>query len=134
MTTSDALECVTRFLDALSSADKRLFTVHPGGETEVDGVPHIGWVEYGETVIQFIEAVYDLAGVIPDGFNWVAWQSEAARYFDDPARLDAADIATCAQLLFVHVRKDRFCEGHLAAMLETGHIAAILRRLKELNQ
>jgi hypothetical protein len=29
----------------------------------------------------------------------------------------------------MHVRKDRFCEGHFGAVLESGHIAAILRRV-----
>jgi hypothetical protein len=36
-------------------------------------------------------------------------------------------------LLTTHSRKDRFCEGHLAAMFENGHIVALLRRLRELK-
>lgn len=134
MIATDALDSVIRLLDELSSANEHLFTIHPFGETEVDGIPHIGWVEYNEPVIQFIEAVYGLTSVIPEGFNWPDWQSEAAKYVDNPARLDSADIETCAKLLLVHVRKDRFCEGHLATMLENGHIAAVVRRLKELKE
>lgn len=124
MTTANPLDVITGFLDDFASAKGDLYTVHPFGETEVDGVAHIGWVEYGERMIQFIDAVYGLAGVIPDGFNWVDWQSDVAQYIDNPALLNAADLETCAKLLFVHVRKDRFCEGHLAGMLENGHIAA----------
>jgi hypothetical protein len=31
--------------------------------------------------------------------------------------------------LTLHIRRDRFFEGHLANMIADGHIAAILRRM-----
>jgi len=37
------------------------------------------------------------------------------------------------KLLTTHVRKERFCEGHLLAMFESGHIVNVLRRLKGLR-
>jgi hypothetical protein len=30
------------------------------------------------------------------------------------------------------VRKERFCEGHLAGFCESGHIVSVLKRLKQL--
>jgi Family of unknown function (DUF6508) len=51
----------------------------------------------------------------------------------DPALLAQADLLTLRKLLTAHVRQDRFIEGHLAQMLENGHISAILRRLRELR-
>lgn len=33
------------------------------------------------------------------------------------------------KLLTTHVRKERFCSGHLAGMIENGHILALLKRL-----
>ena len=36
-------------------------------------------------------------------------------------------------LLTAHARNDRFCEGHLVAMIESGHVAACLRRLRDLR-
>jgi hypothetical protein len=37
-------------------------------------------------------------------------------------------------LITIHVRKERFCEGHLPAVVKCGHMAALLRRLKELRE
>jgi hypothetical protein len=50
-----------------------------------------------------------------------------------PGALETANLLTLRKLLTVHVRKDRFVEGHLARMLECGHITAILRRLREVR-
>jgi hypothetical protein len=38
------------------------------------------------------------------------------------------------ELLTAHVRGDRFVEGHLASVFESGHITAILRRLKQIRE
>ena len=66
-------------------------------------------------------------------FDWPGWQAEAQRYVDDSRALDTADLGICRRLLTTHVRLDRFAEGHLARMLETGHIAAILRRMQQIH-
>jgi hypothetical protein len=62
-------------------------------------------------------------------FDWVSWQPEAERYVLEPARVDAADLETLRRLLTTHVRKERFCEGHLSAMLQVGHLRRVLQRL-----
>jgi len=79
---------------------------------------------------QLVELAHDSNLVYP--FNWQAWPEEAARYCNDPTLLSSADLSTIRKLLTVHVRKDRFCGGHLAAMVEEGHLIAILYRLREL--
>lgn len=66
-------------------------------------------------------------------FNWPAWQDEAIRYYENPKLVDSADLATVRKLITTHARKDRFCDGHLAAMIHEGHFIVILKRLKELN-
>ena len=65
-------------------------------------------------------------------FDWPSWQKEAARLYDDPSLIDQADLETIRRLLTTHIRKDRFCEGHLASACESGHIVAVLKRLKQL--
>lgn len=67
-------------------------------------------------------------------FDWVSWQEEAERYHSDPGALETADLLTLSKLLTTHVRRDRFVEGHLGSMMECGHIAAILRRLKAIRE
>ena len=58
----------------------------------------------------------------------------AVEYVDLQEKIDSADVVTLKKLFTTHVRKDRFCEGHLATMFENGHIVALLRRLKEIRE
>ena len=64
--------------------------------------------------------------------RWSEFQDEAIGYFENPTRLETADPETIRKLLTLHVRKDRFCEGHFLEMLEVDNIQAILRRLATL--
>ena len=89
-----------------------------------------GYYEYSPEVLSFIEALND-ASVVLD-FAWGAWQPQALRYYEEPFRLGRARLTTLRKLLSLHLRKDRFVEGHLAGMLESGHITAILRRAAHL--
>ena len=66
--------------------------------------------------------------------DWVQWQDVAVEYVGLQEKIDSADVLTLKKLFTTHVRKDRFCEGHLAAMFENGHIVALLRRLKEIRE
>lgn len=79
----------------------------------------------------FHRAVYDNGFVF--GFDWSSWQETARRYVEDPSALVSADIQVIRRLITLHVRKERFCEGHLPDMVACGHMAAVLRRLAELS-
>lgn len=87
---------------------------------------------YAEEASNFLHALYKNGFVFP--FDWPSWQEEAQRYYDKPKLLRTADLEVLRRLLTLHVRKERFSEGHLSAMIESGHIAAILRRLKALRE
>lgn len=86
----------------------------------------IGYYEYGSEVLSFIETLYT-ASVVVD-FAWGPWQQQALGYWENPSGLHRARLSTLRKLLTLHVRKDRFVEGHLASMLESGHITDILKR------
>ena len=90
----------------------------------------LGYYEYSPEVISFIETLY-AASVVLD-FDWPSWKPQAMRYWEQPSRLHSARLLTLRKLLTLHVRADRFVEGHLASMLESGHITAILRRVAHL--
>lgn len=79
----------------------------------------------------FVQVLYRHGWIVP--FDWPSWQDEAERLVGSPEELAEVDAATIRRLLTVHVRKDRFCEGHLAEVLESGHILALLRRLREIR-
>lgn len=67
-------------------------------------------------------------------FDWVAWSGEAQRYIagGDEA-LATADLETLRKLLSAHIRADRFIECTIGSLAAEGHIAAVLRRLKQIR-
>jgi len=89
------------------------------------------YINYSPEVRDFISTLNESGLIRP--FDWGSWQNEATRYFNDPAQLDSADIDTLSKLLTLHVRKERFCEGHLKHMLESGHIVEIFKRLRTIK-
>jgi ADP-ribosyl-[dinitrogen reductase] hydrolase len=80
----------------------------------------------------FVQTVYE-HGILC-AFDWMAWQDEAQQYRSEPGSLAQADLLTVRKLLTLHVRADRFVEGHLARAFEKGEVVAILRRLKHLRE
>ena len=89
--------------------------------------------DYDEAVVEFEQILYANDWVTPK-FDWGEWQDVAEEYVDSPEKIKSADVVTVQKLLTTHVRKDRFCDGHLASMFENGHIVALLRRLKEIRE
>jgi hypothetical protein len=90
------------------------------------------WFDFNEVVMEFHKALYDNGWVTP-AFDWTEWQRSAQEFVDSPEKVEQADATTILKLLTTHVRADRFCEGHLAATFENGHIVALLRRLKTIR-
>ena len=91
------------------------------------------WLNFTEVVLEFQQILYANDWVTPK-VDWVEWQDVAEEYVDSPEKIKSADVVTVQKLFTTHVRKDRFCEGHLASMFENGHIVALLRRLKEIRE
>ena len=117
-------DSVLRYLPMLESADFRV-----GQWCSRTGT--LPFFELSADAALLLEAL-DSSGVIYD-FDWPSWQSEAERLTSERGAIAHADLATSRKLLVTHVRKDRFCEGHFAGMLRSGHIAAILRRVAQLR-
>jgi O-acetyl-ADP-ribose deacetylase len=86
---------------------------------------------YSVEVMNFMDALRTENIIFP--FDWVKWQDEAVRYFDNPELLKSADLLTLRKLLTLHVRKDRFCDGHFAYIIDSGYLLNILKRLEELR-
>jgi hypothetical protein len=93
---------------------------------------HFPWYRYSEEVNGFLTTLRREGMVF--AFDWPEWKHEAERYLTNPTALQSADLLTLRKLLFTHIRADRFTEGHLAKVLENGHIASIMRRLKQLRE
>lgn len=65
-------------------------------------------------------------------FDWPAWQDEAQRFLD-PEVVMTASLDEVRRLLTLHVRKERFCDGHLDGVIRSGHLTALLQRLAALT-
>jgi len=94
---------------------------------------HFPWFNHDEAVTDFIKVLYD-NNWITSAFNWTEWKDSAKKYVDSPKAIRSADAVTIQKLFTTHVRSDRFCEGHLASMFESGHILALLHRLQEIRE
>lgn len=81
----------------------------------------------------FVKALYDEQFIVP--FDWGSWSEEARRYTEGgDAALAAADLDALRKLITSYVRADRFSEGTLASLFQSGQITAILRRLRQIRE
>jgi hypothetical protein len=87
---------------------------------------------YSEKVNEFVKDFYKSNLVY--NFNWSEWQNEALNYFEKPELLKNVDIEIIRKLLTLHIRKERFCEGHLIDIIDSKHIVTILKRLKQIRE
>jgi hypothetical protein len=126
MLTSKQIDALLPYLDRFTAEGFSVGTWH-----NPPGV--FPWFEFNEAVSEFQQALYD-NGWITSSFNWTDWQETAKEYVEKPQTIESADAKTIQKLFTTHVRKERFCEGHLAAMFENGHVVALLRRLKEVRE
>lgn len=126
MPTAKQIEALLPFWDRFTAEGFSVGTWHsPPG--------HFPWFEFSESVTEFQRALYDNGWIAPS-FDWGEWQETAKEYVESPEKLESADAKTIQNLFTTHVRMERFCEGHLAAMFEKGHIMALLRRLKAIRE
>lgn len=130
LVSTEQIRAVIKFLPIFESIKPNAFS-HPvrlpGNEDVCYGIGH---VEFHPAVYEFTKACYE-SGFI-QSFDWPAWGREARRYMENPALLGSAKLATCIKLITTHIRYERFCDGHLHSVFESGHLTAILRRLEQL--
>ena len=129
--TGDQIEAVLKFLPKLKRKGFKPSKWH-GSKTLKDGAMTFPWEEHSALVSEFVSCLYNNGFV--QGFDWSPWQRSAVKYFEDGDSLKKASLATLVRLLTLHVRKDRFFEGHLSEMIRCGHIVAILERLADLRR
>lgn len=94
-----------------------------------NGAINILHCDYSQVVWDFMGLCNEM-GLVVD-FNWGAWKEEGRRYLET-REVAQADLITLIKLITTHIRRDRFCTGHMAGVFENGHITAILNRLAQL--
>ncbi|GMR11976.1 MAG: hypothetical protein BMS9Abin29_0162 [Gemmatimonadota bacterium] len=88
------------------------------------------WVEWPQVLDELASAIRG-SGLIQD-FDWMSWDAEGRRYYEDPTLLNSADLDIIGKLLTLHFSLHQAVTSHLAGVCSTGHMQAILRRLAEL--
>ncbi len=79
-------------------------------------------------VDEFREIVYQIPIMID--FDWSGWDEGRKMASDENFDYDTIDIPTKCKLITVIVRKDRFCDGALAAAFQKGTILKILKSIE----
>ncbi len=116
------IQAVLKFLPVFEQSD-----FSTGEWVTQEGI--LPYINYSSEVLDFITALSGNGFIQP--FTWMNWE-EGRQLVNNPALLQKGDLQTLRKLLTAHVRADRFSEGHLAAMFESGHITMILRRMAEI--
>jgi Family of unknown function (DUF6508) len=125
---ADAIPALVRFLPLLESPGFSAGTWR-GGEEDADGVIHMPWFELSEDASAFVTELGRGGWVYV--FDWRAWEDEARKLID--GGLEQADVDGIRRLFTTLVRSNRFVEGQLAWAFESGLIARMVRRLRELQ-
>lgn len=126
----EQIEAVAKFLPIFENINPEDFSRSVRLPGQEDVAYRVGQVEFHPAVYRFIQACYENGFVQP--YDWSAWAKQVRRYMANSAHADTATLTTCIRLLTGHIRYERFCDGHLHSMFESGHLTAILRRLNVL--
>lgn len=131
-TINDRLEGLAAFVPRFEAPDFS-FGEWSGDVEVIDGVMTMPYCRYSAAANDFVQCAYDLKWVRED-CDWPSWSQtpEAARLRDDPDALAQATLDQLACLLTTVIRKDRYCEGELAAAFDTGLLTRICRRAAQL--
>jgi hypothetical protein len=127
--TRERIEALLRFLPRFEVPGRAWIEGVAGGEETGDGAVTMRYPVYCEDVLAFCQ----LAGQ-PWWSDYAYEPREAGSMLADEARIARATVDELKTMLTYCVRGERFADGHWAAMLETGKIVAILRRLKVLRE
>jgi hypothetical protein len=119
------IDNILTFLTLFSNQDRQLYDIQTEPLT-------LDPYSYSKEFNRFITALYTEKFVI--SFDWTNWQHEANRFVTSPELLNVADISTIQKLFTSHVRKERFCSGHLAQLIDNGHFLTILHRLEAIRK
>jgi len=83
------------------------------------------------SLLLFLHVLYKQGFVL--SFDWQAEFAGREKYLGDEAVLKAMNLEDLRKVLTAHVRMDRFCEGHLDSIAESGYLEQLVERLKVLR-
>ena len=96
-----------------------------------DGSWSMPYVELSAAALAFVASAS--AAMFPfDYRQW--WFDGGRRLVEEPHAVDEATLDDIRRLLTLHIRNDRFMEGHLLHAFESGHMVRVLQRIAALTR
>jgi hypothetical protein len=127
--TLNRMDELLRFLPEFERPGRRFVKAWLGGQDTAGGDITFPYPVYEEDVVAF----FRLAGQ--------PWWSDirydpatASEMLGDDKFIQGCTLDDVRTMLTFCVRMERFCDGHWGHVLETGRVAALLRRLADLRQ
>jgi Family of unknown function (DUF6508) len=126
--TIDHINELVRFLPKFDQPDRDLIERWGGGESLPDGSITMPFPIYTKDVEAFIK--------LANQEYWCDYEyipAQAGEMISNDAFIATASIAQIKTMLTYVVRGERFCEGHWNAMIQSGRVAALLKRLQAIQ-
>jgi hypothetical protein len=127
--TEERMDELLRFLPLFDVPGRDFFGQWAGGEETADGAITMPYPVYPDDVVEF----YRLAGQ-PCWSDYGYEPRAAARMLADEAFIRRATLDEIKTMLTYCVRGERFGDGHWGAMLKSGKVIALLKRLRVLRK
>ena len=67
-------------------------------------------------------------------FEWTTWTVMANSYLKNPNRLISASLTDIRKILTCHIKNEALENGHLAYIVDSGHLDKVIERLKVLAE
>ncbi len=126
--TREKIDELLRFLPLFEEPGRSFVTQWAGGKTTANGAITMPYPIYAEDVSEFFRLAGD-----PFWCDYAYDPAKAGKLLEDDTFIAQATLDEIKTLLTYCVRGERFCDGHWDAVLRSGRIAAILRRLAVLK-
>jgi hypothetical protein len=127
--TAEQIEELLRFLPVFDVPGRKFVERWAGGTRTEDGAITAPSPIYADDVLAF----FQLAGQ-PLWSDYEYDPAEVRRRVEDDACIASATLEDIKSMLTYCVRGERFCDGHWEAILESGRVTVILRRLAVLKE
>lgn len=86
----------------------------------------------GMAPVAYFAVLSSALGLTEEGFDWMNWAPYQDNRISDPEFIASADTRTLRRIATTHLRIDRFSDGHLDEIEQTGILAGIVARLGDL--
>jgi len=122
---------ILSFLSFFNKCDETDYGVGPDVVFVEEGVASILPATLSSRASDFVTACYEEHFV--QAFDWGKWSRRNGGDLASDAFIAEADLTAIIKMITVHIRADRFCDGHLLSVIEDGTVLKILKRLRDIH-